>query len=71
MHPPVYGISHSFDDESLEAKARWWQGLTMEQRMELFSDMGDILVGLNPDILHSKDAQPIPGRVRVLTPPKG
>lgn len=28
-----YGISHSFDDESLEAKAKWFQEKSLEERL--------------------------------------
>lgn len=28
-----YGISHSFDDETLEAKARWFQEKSLEERL--------------------------------------
>jgi hypothetical protein len=27
-----FGISHDFEEESIEAKARWFQALTMEER---------------------------------------
>ena len=35
-----YGISHSFEDESLEAKARWFMQKPIEQRLrEAFEGM--------------------------------
>lgn len=35
-----YGISHSFEDETLEAKARWFMEKSMEERLkEAFEDM--------------------------------
>lgn len=39
-----YGISHSLEDESLEAKARWFMEKPIEERLrEAFEDM--VLVG--------------------------
>ena len=35
VQPDVrFGISHDFAEESMEVKARWFQSLTMEERME-------------------------------------
>jgi len=31
------GISHNFKEETLDAKAEWFQSLSLEKRMELFS----------------------------------
>lgn len=69
MIPSHYGISHSFADESPEAKARWFQSLTMEERMAIFCEFTELLLTLNPDIAERKDATPIAGRVRVLSRP--
>jgi hypothetical protein len=60
-------ISHDLGDETLEAKARWFQSLSLDERMNVFVEMMDIIIGVNPDILKARDAQPIPGRVRVVT----
>jgi len=53
----------------MQAKASWFQSLSVEERMEVFVEMTDLVIGLNPSILHAKDAKPIPGRVRVLELP--
>ena len=63
-------ISHDRADESLLAKAAWFQSLSITERMDVFVEMTDLIIGLNPSILDAKDAQPIPGRVRVLELPK-
>lgn len=60
-------ISHSFADESPESKARWFQSLTMEERMELLCSFTDLLLSLNPDIAERRVAEPIAGRIRVLS----
>ena len=63
-------ISHDWQDESMAAKAAWFQSLSMTERMEVFVEMTDLIIGLNPSILDAKDAKPIPGRVRVLELPR-
>ena len=63
-------ISHNRADESMRAKAEWFQSLSVEERMDVFVEMMDVVIGLNPSILDSKDAKPIPGRVRVLELPR-
>jgi hypothetical protein len=60
-------ISHDRGDESPEAKARWFQSLTLEERMEVFCSMTELILSVNPDILRSKNVKPIPGRIQVLT----
>jgi len=65
------GISLSWDEESPEAKARWFQSLTVEERMELFAEFTDFLLEINPAIKDAKDAEPVAGRVLVLRKPPG
>jgi hypothetical protein len=60
-------ISNDRKEESLEAKARWCQSLTMEERADLLCEFSDLLLSLNPQIVEKKDAQPIEGRIRVIT----
>jgi hypothetical protein len=42
------GISHDWKEESMEAKVRWFQSLTMEERMEAFCAFTDLMLALNP-----------------------
>lgn len=63
----MHSISHDRAEETPEAKARWFQSLTIEERMLHFVEMSEMLLALNPDLVQKKDAQPVPGRVRVLT----
>jgi hypothetical protein len=51
----------------MEAKARWFQSLSLEERQELFCNITDIILENNPKIVQEKDAQPIKGRVLVLS----
>ncbi len=60
-------ISHDRNEETIEAKARWFQSLSMEERMEIFCALTDLILEVNPGIVDKKDAKPIPGRVQVLS----
>ncbi|MEJ5309952.1 MAG: hypothetical protein WHX52_09275 [Anaerolineae bacterium] len=60
-------LSHDRQEETIEAKARWFQSLSMTERMDLLCWFTDLIFAANPRIVEQKDAQPIKGRVRVLT----
>ncbi|MEA3338993.1 MAG: hypothetical protein U9R15_03410 [Chloroflexota bacterium] len=62
-----FAISHDRSEESLEAKARWFQSLSIKERMGLLCAFTDLILALNPDIVEQKDAQPVAGRVLVLS----
>jgi hypothetical protein len=65
------GISHDRQEETIEAKARWFQSLSLAERMDLLCFFTDLILENNPDILEQKDAQPISGRIRVLSKREG
>jgi len=60
-------ISHDRREETIEAKARWFQSLSVAERMELLCQFTDLILAVNPEIMEQKNAQPIAGRVRVLS----
>jgi hypothetical protein len=60
-------ISHDLQEETIEAKARWFQSLSLQDRMDLLCFFTDMILSNNPKIVDQKDAQPIAGRVRVLS----
>lgn len=64
------GISHDRQEETPEAKARWFQSLSLAERMELFCANTDLILAVNPAIVEQKDAQPAQGRIRVLVASK-
>ncbi len=64
------GVSHDRRQETPEAKARWFQSLSLTERMDLLCEFTDLILENNPEIVHAKDAQPIPGRVQVLSLPQ-
>ncbi len=60
-------ISHDRQDETIEAKARWFQTLPVSERMEMLCLFTNLILAVNPRIVEQKDAQPVEGRVRVLS----
>lgn len=56
-------ISRDLQEETLEAKARWFQSLSLAERMEMPCVSTDLILNANPKIVEQKDAQPIAGRV--------
>ena len=60
-------ISHDRKEESIEAKTRWFQSLSMSERAELLCQFTDMILGINPSIVEQKDAQPVTGRILVLS----
>ena len=60
-------ISHDRSDETIEAKVTWFRSLSLQERMDLLCNFTDLALALNPGILDKKDAQPVKGRIRVLS----
>ena len=60
-------VSHDFQDESIEAKVRWFRDLPISERMDVLCDYTDLALELNPALAEKKDAQPIKGRIRILS----
>lgn len=65
-------VSHDRRDESPEAKARWFQSLSVSDRMELLCAVTDLALTLNPSLAEkgvNKDAEQAQGGVRILRGP--
>ena len=65
-------ISHDRREETPEAKARWFQSLSLEERMDYLSEITDLILENNPQIIQAKGvtyAHTPPSRVRVLERP--
>ena len=60
-------ISHNRASESLEEKARWFQSLSLEERMELLCSFTDLVLENQPEIASRRRAQSTSGRIQVLT----
>jgi hypothetical protein len=64
-------ISHDLKEETPEAKARWFQSLSLAERMEMLCQFTDLVLENNPMIVESLDYQPAVGRVRILSKSRG
>jgi hypothetical protein len=63
--------SHDWEQESDRAKARWFQSLTREERMDYLCAITDLILENNPGIADVKrHAQPASQSVRVLRAPR-
>lgn len=51
----------------METKARWFQSLTLSDRMDLLCAFTDLALSANPALQECKDARPVAGRIQVLS----
>ena len=62
-------ISHDFRDEEMESKARWFQSLSLEERMSVFVSFTNLILENDPDIVKRKYVRPASDRVAVISLP--
>lgn len=61
-------VSHDRGDESPEAKTRWFQSLTLEERMDLFVSYTNLILSNNPDVMRKKrNTRPDRGHFQAIT----
>jgi hypothetical protein len=60
-------ISHRREEESIEAKTRWFQSLSLTERMELLCSFTDLALEVNPNLPELKDAQQTKRRIRIVS----
>ena len=65
----TFGVHHGWEQETPEAKARWFQALSMEDRMELLCEFTNLVLTINPGLAEKKHARPAQRGVRVLRLP--
>ena len=63
----IQSIRHDREQESIEAKTRWFRSLPMAERMEILCSFTDLAISVNPSLKDQANAQPIAGRVQVLS----
>lgn len=59
-------VSHSFEDETMEAKVHWFKSLSISERMEMLCFFTDMILDNNPEISEKRDVKSITGRIQVL-----
>lgn len=60
-------ISHNWEEETPEAKTRWFRSLPMEDRMQMLCDLTDLALSVNPYLPEKKRAKPTPGRIQIIS----
>jgi len=60
-------ISHDRNDETIEAKTKWFQSLSLSDRMDLLCTYTDLALELNPQLPDKKYAQQAKGRIQILS----
>ena len=50
-------ISHKREEETIEAKTRWYRSLPLNQRMDILCSFTDLALSINPKIVNKKDAE--------------
>lgn len=60
-------ISHDRNDETIEAKVRWFRSLSLSERMDMLCAFTDLALEINPQIADKKYAQPTKGRIQVIS----
>jgi len=65
-----FGVSHDREEESFRAKVRWFQSLTLEERMDWLCEMTSLILENNPQIAEQKHARSPSDRVQVLELPR-
>jgi hypothetical protein len=63
----IGSVSHDRRDESLAAKARWFQSLVLEERMDVFVAFTNLILENNPDVVKQKYVRPASERIRVIS----
>jgi len=63
-------VCHSREEETLEAKARWFQSLSLQERMELFCEVTEMALAADPHLPERRHARSISGRIRILRLPQ-
>jgi hypothetical protein len=63
----IGSISHSFADESIKAKARWFKSLSIEERMKILVAFTRLILENNPEIVKKKHVRSASNRIRVLS----
>jgi hypothetical protein len=60
-------ISHDLQQETPEAKVRWFRSLPISERMELLCSFADLALTIHPALQERKHAQPATGRIQIIS----
>ena len=60
-------VSHDREEETIEAKVRWFRSLPLPERMEILCSFTDLALELNPTLSDQKDAQQTQRSIQILS----
>jgi hypothetical protein len=60
-------LSHDMLEETPEAKALWFQSLSIQERMEMLDAFTDLILELRPEVAERKHAQPFKGSILIVS----
>ncbi len=60
-------VLHGREHESFEAKARWFQSLSIEERLDILCEFYELALTINPHLEDPRNVNSITGRVRILS----
>ena len=64
------GVFHGREVETPEAKARWFQSLSLDERMEYLCAVTDLILENQPRLAERDHVEPLTGRIRVVRNPR-
>ena len=62
-----FHVSQDRHEETPEAKAQWFQSLSLTERMEVLCMFTDLILSNHPTIADTNDAQSTSRRIRIVT----
>ena len=60
-------VSHDWEEETPEAKTRWFRSLRMADRMQMLCDLTDLALSVDPYLPEKNRAKPTPGRIQIIS----
>jgi hypothetical protein len=60
-------ISHDRTEESFESKVRWFRGLSVSERLDIFCSITDMALALNPELPDRKYAEQAERRIQIIS----
>ena len=70
MNVNKLGISHDIRDSGIIARAREFQQLTIQERLDTLREFTELALALNPDLPKRRRASQLPGSSEILSLPR-
>ncbi len=66
-----FGVSHDRADGEMDSQARWFQSLSIPERIRVMNSMLELTLAGGHHLPRKPHAESVPGRVQVLESPEG